>query len=86
MVSEIRSGWYGERFSPGSFEICFHVQIKRLGKSEEIVVFFLCREDHKGTDGTEIYIVNKLENKGTQVRLERCIPHVLVVIVTFACG
>ena len=46
----------------------------------------MCREDHKGTDGTEIYIVAKLENKGTQVRLERCIPHVLVVIVTFACG
>ena len=77
-------------FSLGSFEMCFHVQIKQSCKYERLVVFFLCRQDQKGTGGTEIYIciytLTVWRNKLTLVRLERCIPDVLVVIVRFVCG
>ena len=30
-------------------------------KSEKLVVFFWCRQDQKGTGGTEIYIFHGLE-------------------------
>ena len=35
--SNIRSGWY--LFPPGSFDLYFHVQIKRPFKSKKLVVF-----------------------------------------------
>ena len=38
-----------------TFGMCFRVQIKQSGKSEKLAVFFWCRQDQKGTGGTEIY-------------------------------
>ena len=54
--SKICSGGYAWPFSPGSFEMYFHVQIKHSCKSEKLVVFFCCRQDQKGTGVTGIYI------------------------------
>ena len=34
--SKIRSGSYAQPFSPGSFEMYFHVQIKQSCKSERL--------------------------------------------------
>ena len=34
---------------------------KSNSKSEKLVVFFWCRQDQKGTGGTEIYVFNGLE-------------------------
>ena len=61
--SKIRSGWYA--FSPGSFEVYFHGQIKRSCKSKKLIVFLRCRQDQKGTGGTEIYFLTVWRNKGT---------------------
>ena len=85
--SKIRSGWYTWPFSPGRFEMHFHVQIKQPCKSEKLVVFFWYRQDQKGTDGIEIYIYIYLKvwgNKSTLVRLDWCIPNVLIVLC-FVC-
>ena len=66
--SKIRSGRDTLHFSLGCFEMCFYVKIKQSCKSEKRVVFFWCRQDQKGTGGTEyiyvlrsIYIFNGLE-------------------------
>ena len=53
--SKIRSGRDTLHFSLGCFEMCFYVKIKQSCKSEKRVVFFWCRQDQKGTGGTEIY-------------------------------
>ena len=42
----------------------FHVQIKQSCRSGKLVVFFWCRQDQKGTGGTEIYIL--------ETRVRRC--------------
>ena len=53
--SKICSGWYAWPFSPGSFEMYFHVQIS-LCKNEKLVVFFWLKQGQKGTGRAEIYI------------------------------
>ena len=73
--SKILSGWYAQPFSPGSFEMCFHVQITFFCKSEKLAVFFWYRQGQKGTGRAEIYVfLTVWRNKGTQVHLERRIP------------
>ena len=62
--SKIRSGRDTLHFSLGCFEMCFYVKIKQSCRSGKLVVFFWCRQDQKGTGGTEIYIL--------ETRVRRC--------------
>ena len=64
---KIRSGWCTQPFSPGSFEMYFHVQIKQSCKFERVVVFFWCRQDQKGTGEAEIYFLTVWRNKAVRI-------------------